>query len=273
MLLSRPPLKKIFTDLQDDLARELGLPSPFSRRSILSALTYSLAGAIHLVYGRIESVKKQSDIDTATGYHLDRLAIKRGYPRRPETAATGVIKVAGSAQGLVIEKGSVFTNKAGDSYSSLDTATTDESNTAFIHIESALLGPLGKLPENEELTLTKSVAGINGTAKVMPGGIIEGFPRENDDQLRARLQKIRKHKGQGGSKDDYERWAQEIPGVGDVYLATNELDRLTIYLSFLTVDPSIPKPSNELISKLQRHINTRKPLGTLVIVSAFEGSK
>lgn len=52
MQFSRPSLSHLVSRIQSDLASQLGLSLPLENHSIVSALTYALAGATHLVYGR-----------------------------------------------------------------------------------------------------------------------------------------------------------------------------------------------------------------------------
>jgi uncharacterized phage protein gp47/JayE len=268
MPYNRPSLTEISTRLKSQLAQELKTPLPFQRASILSALSNSLAGALHLIYAQIDEVRKQLFIDSATGSHLDRLALHFGVKRRIQTKSIGVVKLTG-AEGLVVPKGAILTCPGGNPYETLEASTIDDSGSVFTKIESQQLGPAYNLPQDTEMILIESIASIDQIAVVQSPGLIEGFAQETDEELRARVNFIVRHTGQGGSRVDYERWAKEIPGVGHVEVLDSEERDFLVRVRFQTTEKT-PPPSEALIARVQELLNKRKPLGTRVIVLPIE---
>jgi uncharacterized phage protein gp47/JayE len=266
MEYSRPSLKELSSRMQSDLARELGATAPFKRTSIISALSHSLSGALHLIYGKIDSIEKQLFVESATARNLDRLALTLGTNRRGRTSAHGVVRMTGNP-GQKVLKGALLTHiGSAKSFTVTKDNEIDESRNALISISANTLGSDGNLKADEQLVLNQSIKGINEIATVLNPGIAEGFEEETDDLLRARLRLRLKHPGQGGSSDDYKWWAQEIPGVGNVWIFPPK--DLAITILFLTIDPSFPIPSESLANKVSDHLRQRKPLGTRVVILA-----
>lgn len=269
MPFSRPTLKELSDQIQTDIASHIGISLPLKKASILSALSYALAGSIHLLYGNLEYTLTQLLPDTAKGTNLDRLALHLGLGRRRQkTKAEGLIRVNGK-QGSVIPKGHIFTHESGNTYITVESETISESGFARLKVISNQPGLKVNLKSQSVLSMSTAIKDIEPKALVLNAGIIGGFDDETDEELRQRLLLHVRHPGQGGSQTDYIKWSQEIPGVGNVWV-NSDPTTFSILISFLTTDPDFPIPSDKQIEAVHAKLLQKKPLGTRVQINPLE---
>ena len=262
MDFSRPTLKTLGHRIQSDLAAELELKVPFPKASILSALSFSLAGVTHLIYERIDSLVNQLYPDTATGESLKRIAGLFGVYPRGKTRASFFVKFQGDPGTLIPKKTSLT------SLSEIQYVTEEEGRVGGqdVWVSSTQEGSQGNVEPGSTLTLLSSIAGVKKEAEVLSFGYSIGFDEEEEESLRLRLLHHLRNPGQGGNRSDYIQWAQSVSGVGRVWI-TALPNSLTLVLSFLTVDPNYPLPSDELIKKVEKVILNKKPLGVKLSVT------
>jgi uncharacterized phage protein gp47/JayE len=272
MEFSKPSLQTLITRIQSDIASRLGIQLPMKKASVLSSLSFAMAGAVYLLYGTIEYWVREWFIDTAKGKNLDRLAGCFGMKRRGRTQATGAIRIDG-APGKIIQKDAVFSRPDGATYTLLADATIQDSGFTFAKIIATDTGPIGNLASSHilstRLTLITSISDVKREAVVLDAGIMGGFEEEDDDTLRSRLLRRLRHPGQGGSETDYKHWAQEVPGVGNVWVEPQPKS-FAINISFLTTDADHVIPSPDFGKQVEDTLKLKKPLGTRVSYRRLE---
>jgi uncharacterized phage protein gp47/JayE len=267
MPFSRPSLSHLVSRIQSDLASQLGLSLPLEKHSIISALTYALAGATHLVYGRINFIANQLFIDTATGEYLDRLGTTLGVARRAKTKAQLILRFEGEV-GSQIPKGTLLTSPSGITYSTLESCTLSSEKYGYFAVEAQEAGSQGNPIVNSKLTLATAIAGVTKEVTVISEKLSVGFDEEEDEIFRMRLLKTLRNPGQGGSHQDYVIWAQSIPGVGNVWTSSKP-NSLTVEITFLTLDQDYPIPSDDLVQKVKARLIENKPLGVRVLLNTL----
>lgn len=264
MPFTKPSLSTLISRMQSDLSIQTGIALPFPRATLLSSLSHALAGSVYLLYGSIEYWVSQWFLDTAQGENLDRLGSFMGFKRRGMTHALGMIRIEGKP-GIKIPKNSKLSRaQDGSTYETTHEAVISSLSFAHAKIQATEPGSAFNLPFDTRLTHISAIAGVSPEAFILNDGITGGFDLEDDSSFRDRILRRIRHPGQGGSTLDYEHWAQEIPGVGNLWL-TAQPQSFSIFFSFLTTDPDYPIPSDDLAQQVQDHLDSKKPLGTAIV--------
>lgn len=264
MEFSRPPLQEIVTRIQSDLASRVGVKLPLKKVSILSALSFALAGAVHLLYGRIEYLISQ--FTNPSGKFLEIFSFFFGIKRRGKSAASVTVRLTGTP-GKTIPKDALLSHPDGRIYQLTSDCTLGDTGFSFCRVMAQDLGPTGNLKPLDVLTLVGAIPNVNSTAQVLTDHLQCGFDEEEDDELRSRLFSRLRHPGQGGSKNDYIQWAKEVVGVGQVWIDSDP-HTLRVFVTFLTSDADYPIPTSSHLKQVSDVLLKRKPLGTRV--AAYE---
>lgn len=213
----------------------------------------------------------------ATDIYLDYHGQSVGVFRLPATKATGHVVFIGNV-GTTIPAGTIVATAATEEEASIQFVTTeattiDESGTAMAAIEAVEAGTVGNVPAGAIQVLVSSVSGV--TAVTNPEATSGGTNEEDDESYRYRIMDRNQNKSLSGAKRDYERWAREVPGVGDARCISEWNGPGTVKV--LVIDAN-GQPANEtIIEAVQQHIapNGRSgdglaPIGALVTVAAPE---
>ena len=262
---ARPTLAELAARVRADVRSRLPGTDPLLRRSVTGALATVLAGLSHELHGYLGWIARQALPDTADAAELDRWAGIWGIARAPAVAATGSVRVTGSA-GTVVPAGTLWRRGDGVQYRSTAPATLGAAATA-IPVQAATAGRAGDAEAGTLVTLPTPVAGVVSQATVEATG---GVDRETDAGLRARTLLRIRTPPRGGAADDYEVWARA--GHADVTRAwartsAAALGAVTVYL--MTDGASTTGiPSAGVVAAVDAYIATRRPVTAQVTVAA-----
>lgn len=244
MPFARPTKQQLIERISADVASRMALGALLIRGP-LYVFSRVLAGAAHLLHGHLEFVADQVIPDTADGEHLERWASVDGIFRKVATFASGTVTMSGT-NGTKIVVGTLLRRADGAEYeSTLEKIVA--SGTAALPVRAKLAGVAGNAAIALELQLSSPIAGLNSAGVIASPGITGGTDRESDDDLRARLLQKKRNPPQGGAKQDFEKWALEIPGVTRAWCLPNHLGIGTVGLTFVLDDqvgsilPDAPK--------------------------------
>lgn len=211
----------------------------------------------------------------AEGIYLDYHGEREGLTRRAATHATGTIEVTG-AEGTFIPAGTTVATEEADGVSiefrtTLD-AVIDSDGVVEIPIEALEPGTQGNIPANSIVNLLETIVGVQSlTNKTETSG---GYDEESDDEFRERILQTSKTRSFTGNKEDYIRWAKEVPGVGEAFVVPEWDGPGTVKVLIASNTGSVASP--ELIQQVQNHIapNGRDggglaPIGALVTVTSI----
>jgi uncharacterized phage protein gp47/JayE len=147
---------------------------------------------------------------TVTLGNLGTLSCSWGDPITctiPANTYVGPLPAADSVGGrqLTVTRadGAVYTTTANGTIS---------GGAVTVAAESELAGADYNLEVNQDLTLGQAIAGVDSDVETA-STTTTGTDEETDNELRDRLLQRIQDTPQGGSADDYERWAREISGV------------------------------------------------------------
>lgn len=192
----------------------------------------------------------------AEGVWLDYHAHDIGIERRPANKAYGDLTVKGKP-GRLIPKGFIFSVPSIDGAAAIDFETCDEaiipeSGELTIPIQALLGGRVGNVP-NDTVTIMRSpISGIISITN--KNAITGGAEQESDASLRQRIDDINAGRGKSytGNNADYQRWAQEVPGVGLAHTVPEYKGPNSVKL--IVVDTNGMPANQQILSAVFRHI-------------------
>jgi len=214
---------------------------------------------------------------TTFGPYLRLRCEEHGVFPRPAAAATGVVRMMGTA-GTLVPLGTLVATAADEAMASpsIEYETTEEAvlnsqGIAIIPIKAVTSGSIGNVPSGAVVLLVQQLPGVTGLSN--PEAITGGADEESDESLLARyLLKVRQP-GTSGNKADYQQWALETPGVSRVQVEPLWNGPGTVRLFVLDEQKRSPNPT--IVSAVQEAIapidglgEGKAPIGSTVTVEA-----
>ena len=203
MPFNRPTLEQLDQRLVEGVESRLPGTDPRLRRSYVGALSRSLAGAHHELYGFLAYIALQAFPDTAESAELERWSEIWGVTRSPAVRATGSITVTGT-NGTVIPAATVWRSGTVDYRSTAE--FTIAGGMVTVTIEAVIAGAAGNAADGTKMSLVSPIAGAVSEAAA-DGALTRGSGDESDEALRSRLLLRIQDPPRGGTSSDYEFWA------------------------------------------------------------------
>ena len=240
MPFTRPTLIQIINRIVSDLNSRVDNSETFLRRSVFMILARVLGGAVHLLYGFLDFMKRQIFISTADAEFLTLHGNEFGKIRKAGTKATGSGTVTGT-NGLTISSGAKLQSETGNLYT-IDADYTIAGGIATIAFTADVEGDSSNEDAGVSLTFVSPIAGISSIVTVGSGGITGGVEEESDDEYRNRLLSRKRQAPHGGASFDYVSWALEVSGVTRAWVIKQYYGIGTLGLAFVrdNDDPIIP---------------------------------
>jgi len=183
-------------------------------RSLVRILGATFAAGLHVMYGTIEWVARQILPDLADTDYLERHASVYGITRQAAAPWRGLLSFTGTT-GTIIPAGTIATREDGAVYVMTDDYEIDNpviGDATYYNAEADVAGADGNLDDGTVLTLGVTIVGVDSDVTT-DSTITSGTDEETDAELRERVLQRIQSTPQGGSSDDYERWARECSGV------------------------------------------------------------
>jgi len=267
----RPSLAELIDRVSTDIASRLpGVSATLLRRSLAGILARAEAGAVHSLYGYLDFIARQALPDTAEDEFLLRwAAIWLPDGRKPATFATGMsaVQVTGTA-GKVMLAGTTFQRSDGVLFDTTQDLVQG-SGPSTVSVRAQVAGAAGNTLPGVALGLLQPVDGFASSAVVVSPGIIGGVNQESEAALQARIIRRIQKPPQGGSAEDYETWAIEVPGITRAWVYPMQLGLGTVTVLVGNDDEStgfIPDPA--VVAAAQAYIELRRPVTADVTVAA-----
>lgn len=269
MPFTRPTLQQIATRVQQDLITRLGLNGPVTRRSVVAVLAYVVAAGVHGLYGFLVFLSEQIFPDSSVAAYLLRQADLYALTPTPATYATGTV-IATGTNGTLIPSGTVLARADGTTYATQADELVYEGE-ASLSVVAVSAGLSGNIDAGTNLTFVTPVGGVNANATVDSGGLINGADIESTDSVRVRLLEDLRNPAQGGSADDYVKWARLRPGVSRVWVYPQELAANGVSIRFVRDGDGSGTaiiPDSDEVAAVQAIIDGLRPLTAAVTVVA-----
>jgi uncharacterized phage protein gp47/JayE len=235
----------------------------FIGNSVIRVLSDATGGMAHLVLRYIDWLSRMLLPDTATDEWLDRhgdiwlVNIDGTIGRKTATLAQGSATMTGTA-GMVVPFGTQL-SLGTVNYETLNTITIASGPTE-VQIRALDAGTIGNADAGESLDVVVPIAGVDGTATVV--SLTGGIDQESDALLRGRILDRIRHPPMGGSKTDYEQWAESVPGVTRAWCAPLEMGIGTVTVRFMMDDLRAPDgfPLPADVDYVESYLNTKRPV-------------
>lgn len=214
MAFTRPTLSTLRTQMRDRITSEMASAGytvdAAIPRTLLRIMADTFAGALHILYGAVSWLSRQILPDLADTEYLVRHAAVYGITRQAAVAWEGTITFTG-VNTTVVPSGTTVTRADGAVYVTTANGTIS-GGAVTVAAESEVAGADYNLEVGQDLTLGQAIAGVDSDVETA-STTTSGTDEETDNELRDRLLQRIQDTPQGGSADDYERWAREISGV------------------------------------------------------------
>ena len=208
-MATRPAYSTILDRINADIRSLLGLPADPPARSVLGVFARVIAGASHLMHGRIDYGQKQLFPDSQDATSLARDADLRGIA--PRTAATfaNVLVSGTGTNGSLLPETSLFFAETGQGFR-IDADTTVAGGVWSAQATALTAGSGSNI--TGEVSSAEPIAGINSLANI-DSVTVDGAEAEELEDFRARVIARRQSVERGGTLEDYRIWLLEQPGV------------------------------------------------------------
>ena len=229
------------------------------------ALILGVRDAVYDSVVAAKSAYEASSPFTATGDELDRVCEERtpNIRRRQEQATKYRVLLQKSLPArnpVQIDDGSLITTQAAGDFPSLDIFVRGDYTLNVGEQEIEVFAVCSEAGEHGNYVVNLPVfPGMTGIDTVVIEEIVEeGIDREDDETLRSRLIRALQYPIKGGTEPDYESWALEVMGVESAKCLPLVRGNGTVDL---LITGANGLPTENLIQKVQEHINNKVPAG------------
>lgn len=261
MPFETPSLPVLIDRTQSDLV------SDALRRSDAQVLARTLSGTAYGLYGYLDWIADQILPDRADEETLERVAsLRLNQPRKSAQPAEGAVSFIAAAN-AVLDVDVVLQAGDGRTYKVTAGITTAAGVNSTI-IEAVDAGTLGNADAGLTLTLVQPVAGVTNAFTVLAPGLAGGIEKESVELLRARVVRSYRVIPHGGSADDYETWALEVPGVTRAWCRRNYMGPGTVGLFVMRDGDVEPMPNPTQLAEVKAYIEPLRPVTAELYVLA-----
>ena len=223
-------------------------------------LLYPVAVEAYALQNKMDITAINAFALTASGEYLDRKVAEQGITRRAATFAKGTVRITGN-RGELVSKGAKV---AADSvlFAVDDAATIHEVGYVDVTATCTTAGAAGNVKAGEINRFPVTLPGL--TAVINEEAFSGGFDAESDADLLERYMEKVSRPNVSGNIYQYEEWAKEVSGVGDVQVVPLWNGAGTVKVIITNAD-NLPA-SEELVSEVQAYIDDNRPVGANVTV-------
>jgi len=214
-----------------------------------------VASACEGLYQHQAWIVKQIFPDTSDIEMLELHCAQRLIKRLAATAATGTIRITGTA-GATVPIYTAANHSSGLAYQTSAAGTIGVDGSVDIAAVAMLPGSLSNQPDNTAVTLTDAPAGVDSNAVLLTMG--SGSDVESPAALLARYLDIIRYPSAGGNKFDWRRWAKEVPGVVDAFVYDLRRGNGTVDVAIISTSGI---PSTQLLDDVTAHVESVRPVG------------
>lgn len=262
MAYPRPSLVELQKRIYTDIVSNAGIKS-LLKRSIIRAISYALAGVVHLLFGFIDFVYKEAFPTTCSEAVLYIWAYIFNVPRKNASFSKRRVKFLG-ANGSYIDQGTILR---------MDEVEFIVQEGGYITggfyspmVECSLAGVNGNIETGAELSLAQPIAGVQPKIEVLEADAIDGEDIEDVELWRSRLIEKIQNTPHGGSLPDYEMWAKQIPGVTRAWPYENYTGLGFVGLAFVLDGALDIFPDSAKVNEVQTILNSLRPVTANLVV-------
>lgn len=200
--------------ITSDFEYEQGSQAARMPQTIERAFVKATGGAVHGLYGRLESIYRSFFPHLADESGVVKIALLFGLPRNPATRAEGDIIVSGTAGTIITAATARWVRADGRVYRLLeDYELLGTPGGEAVPGAAEVSGAAGNCDAGTKLTLQSPIVDVASAAEAGVGGMTGGTDREDWRDLRQRLLERLDEPPTAGGPGSYIRWAKEVSGV------------------------------------------------------------
>jgi uncharacterized phage protein gp47/JayE len=263
---NRPQLDEIqdrvFTVLDENLP-ESSARIPYTPLNLLATAAVGLS---HEMYGYLEWVAKQTNIQDCEGEQLDKYGRIWGVYRIPSSYNNSTVEITGS-NGQNIFAGTEIQALGSKKYVTLSDAVIS-GGKATVTVLATVAGSAYNLPDGTQAALSIAQSGVNSKCQVI-GTLALGADEELDTLYRQRILDRITMPPHGGNAKDYVDWCKQVSGVTRVWPVGKARGKGTVDIRF-AMDGLRPSgiPNAGDVANVQAYLDTVTPITADVIVYA-----
>lgn len=214
MATVRPTLSEIYTRMRADASSALPGTDVELPRTLFGVQLVAFVGAIHEAWGHLDSIATDVFPDVATQGALERWAAIWGLFRVQAVTASGTVNLGVLVTAPPLEPGRTMRRADGAEFVTTAVPVLQAGGHWLANVAAVLAGAGGNYTGTVQLV--EPVPGLTDLALTTTAGA-DG---DTDEELRARLLDLIRKPPQGGTADDFERWALEVPGLTRAWAQT-----------------------------------------------------
>lgn len=217
----------------------------------LSPVAIELAQA----YIWAQEVLKRGFVATTFGDYLDLKVSEDGIERKLAVKATGEGTFTGTPGTKIPAYTKIATSSDGNTssieFETMNEVTIGENGSVTVGISAVEAGKKGNVSPGTINVMVKPLSGVSSVTNQT--GTLGGLDEESDESLKERdFEESQKEEGDGNVAD-YEIWAKEIPGVGNVLVEPLWQGEGTVRV--VVLDPDGRNAPQATIDAVQNHLD------------------
>ena len=257
-----PSLESLKKQIIADIEAATGVPVG-GEQSVTHIMATSFAGALYEQYQFLANLFNQSFVLNAQNDVLERHGADYNITRKTASKATCKVSIT-ATQSTSLPSGSSFKAQNGDSYTTITTTNLSANTALAIDCIAEQAGLKTALKIGEVLTLSTPVIGITNASVTV---FVNGTNKETDADYKTRILNFMRNAPLSGAQHDYHRWALEVAGVKEAWVAPNEQGDGTVVVRFVTYNAN-PFPTDDEVAKVKATLDSKKPVTASVFVVA-----
>lgn len=271
-------LKDLVRIVENALAVQFyGLPGGQTnvlRKTVLKVLATVLGGALYMLSLIEKKIWKNRFCSTCDVAALDGFGTEYGVPHKAPMYATGYARVtlASGTASATIPAGTVLTDSSSSLEYEVQAATVVTASAANVPVKALVYGPESNLEDGVVLEFRDG--DIEGVASMVSAGIAGGtlFQVEIDgdvqdwgetaEDYRARLLNRIQNPVNGGSKNDYVRWATRFQYVTDAFVKANTPFANSVCVAIANYNDQNISCTSDQVNEVKNYItdDVRRPI-------------
>lgn len=219
-------------------------------------------------YAEMALIIEASFPQTSWGDWLTKKAEEHGIIRQEATNSSVILTVTGQA-GAIVQEGSLFSTNDGKNFLTVERGQIGQEGTVDIRAQSQDVGTSCNVDAGTITKIPVSIYEVSAVTNKNPA--YDGFDEETDAELLERLLFKVQQPATSGNPYHYVQWATEVTGVGGVKVVRLWNGNGTVKVIITDANNNIA--SEDLIRKVQAHIEEQAPIGATVTVVSLEPVK
>lgn len=258
------PIKSLQTITEETISymeSKLTAGKTIPKASLLGVLGAAVSMLAYLSQHFFQKKVDDLDPETCSLQALEEMGDKYGVPRKPQSYATGTLRIFSTSAGITFVEGTVFEADTGTKYvTDVEVITVDNSGSYYIDV--AITAEAAGTESNVAVIPIDMVSPIPGydSAEIQGTGLTGGTELETETNWRRRVGEARKYPKSSGNASYYVQELQKIAGIGRAWLI-NDLSQYSQGVELLIAQDTYDPVSSGARAQAETFMNINVVLG------------